>query len=208
MPAEATTLQESPTMPAPSPLRLSLILGSARHPRFGDRVAAWVQRECHRLGFDELDLIDPAELPLSIHYQPLPHDEWHAFERRLDAADGFIVMTPEYNHGYTAALKQLIDTVHGPWQAKPVGFVSYGGISGGLRAVEQLRLVFAELHAVTLRDTVSFSHARDRFLEDGTLVDPEREARRLQTLLARWRWWAHALRQARRLQPYGTIPPI
>ena len=68
-------------------------------------------------------------------------------------------MTPEYNHSFPAALKNVIDW-HGPqWHVKPVGFVSYGGISGGLRAVEQLRLVFAELHAVGIRDTVSFHSA-------------------------------------------------
>ncbi len=69
-------------------------------------------------------------------------------------ADAFLVVTPEYNHGYPAALKELIDSVYEPWHAKPVAFVSYGGASGGIRAVEQLRQVFAELHAVTLRDGV------------------------------------------------------
>jgi NAD(P)H-dependent FMN reductase len=83
-----------------------------------------------------------------------------------------VVVTPEYNHGYTAALKQLIDAVKAEWVAKPVGFVSYGGVSGGLRAVEQLRLVFAELHAVTIRDGVSFAMAWNRFDEAGEPVDP------------------------------------
>jgi len=61
----------------------------------------------------------------------------------------FVVVTPEYNHGYPAPLKSLIDSVGREWQAKPVAFVSYGGVSGGLRAVEQLRQVFAKLHMVT-----------------------------------------------------------
>ncbi len=76
----------------------------------------------------------------------------------LSEADAFIVVTPEYNHSFTASLKFVLDLVYEPWQGKPVAFVSYGGISGGLRAVEQLRLVFAELHAVTVRDTVSFAN--------------------------------------------------
>jgi hypothetical protein len=74
----------------------------------------------------------------------------------IDAADAFVVVTPEYNHSYPASLKHAIDMAHGEWNTKPVAFVSYGGISGGLRAVEALRLVFAELHATTIRDTVSF----------------------------------------------------
>ncbi len=68
----------------------------------------------------------------------------------------FVVVTPEYNHSFPGPLKAAIDRHVTPWQAKPVGFVSYGGISGGLRAVEHLRQVFAELHAVTVRETVSF----------------------------------------------------
>ena len=65
-------------------------------------------------------------------------------------------MTPEYNHGYPASLKQAIEIPHAEWKAKPCRFASDGGLAGGLRAVEQLRQVFAELHAVTMRDTVSF----------------------------------------------------
>ncbi len=67
-----------------------------------------------------------------------------------------VVVTPEYNHGYPASLKQAIDIPHAEWQRKAVGFVSYGGLAGGMRAVEQLRQVFAELHCTTVRETVSF----------------------------------------------------
>ncbi len=74
-----------------------------------------------------------------------------AFRERIDRADAFVVVTPEYNHAYPAVLKFMIDCAYAEWQAKPVAFVSYGGISGGLRAVEQLRLVFAELHADAAR---------------------------------------------------------
>ena len=114
------------------------------------------------------------------------------------AAEAFVVVTPEYNHGYPAALKSLIDSVGAEWQAKPVAFVSYGGASGGLRAVEQLRLVFAELHAVTIRDSVSFASAWEQFDETGKLRHPERADRSMATLLNRLHWWAVALRNARR----------
>jgi NADPH-dependent FMN reductase len=65
-------------------------------------------------------------------------------QERIAAAEAFVVVTPEYNHGYPAPLKALIDSSGAEWYAKPIAFVSYGGISGGLRAVEQLRLVFGE----------------------------------------------------------------
>ncbi len=107
------------------------------------------------------------------------------------------------NYRYPAPLKSLIDSVGAEWQAKPVAFVSYGGVSGGLRAVEQLRLVFAELHTVTIRDAVSFAGAWEQFDEAGWLVQPERARRSMTTLLSRLHWWAVALRNARAALPYA-----
>jgi NAD(P)H-dependent FMN reductase len=146
-----------------------------------------------------LDLIDPAgqsEGP-SIDWRPSQSQQ-----QRLGQADAFVVVTPEYNHGYPAPLKALIDSAGAEWHAKPVAFVSYGGVSGGIRAVEQLRLVFAELHAVTIRDSVSFSSAWEQFDETGALRNPERAERGIETLLARLNWWAVALRNARSTSPY------
>jgi NAD(P)H-dependent FMN reductase len=126
-----------------------------------------------------------------------------AFADRIGEADAFVVVTPEYNHGYPGPLKVAIDTVVEQWQAKPVGFVSYGGVSGGLRAVEQLRGVFAELHAVTVREAVSFAHVWDRFDDDGALREPRRAEAAADRLLAQLGWWARALRRARALEPYA-----
>ena len=115
-----------------------------------------------------------------------------------------MIVTPEYNHGYTAALKFVIDSFKAPWRAKPVAFVSYGGISGGLRAVEQLRLVFAEVHAVAIRNSVSFANARgSRFDAEGRLLEPDAPREALATMLRQLRWWALALREARAVQDYG-----
>jgi NAD(P)H-dependent FMN reductase len=89
--------------------------------------------------------------------------------------------------------------VSAQWQAKPVAF------SGGLRAVEQLRLVFAELHAVTIRDCVSFANAWDKFDAGGRLIEPDGPRQAVAMLLARLRWWAVALRRAREAAPYGEV---
>ena len=86
---------------------------------------------------------------------------------------------------------------------KPVAFVAYGGISGGLRAVEQLRLVVAELHAVAIRDSVSFANARTKFDTEGRLLEPEGPREAMATMLRHLRWWALALRDARAARPYG-----
>ncbi len=113
-------------------------------------------------------------------------------------------MTPEYNHSYPAALKNVIDWHHKEWQAKPVGFVSYGGLSGGLRAVEHLRPVFAEVHAVTVRDTVSFHSAWSRFDDAGRPLEPAGCNGAAKAVLDQLAWWGHALRSARATHPYAS----
>jgi NAD(P)H-dependent FMN reductase len=115
------------------------------------------------------------------------------------------VVTPEYNRSFPAPLKALIDEVGPEWRGKPVAFVSYGGVSGGLRAVEQLRLVFAELHAATIRDGVCFANAWDQFDETGRLRDADRAERAMATMLGQLHWWASALRTARNTVPYGQF---
>jgi NAD(P)H-dependent FMN reductase len=175
---------------AGAPLRLALIYGSTRSGRFCDTIAHWARAEIAGHGGFAMDVVDPA------HRAP------DRFAALLDAADAYLLLVPEYNHGYPAPLKALIDSYYDEWQAKPVAFVSYGGASGGIRAVEQLRQVFAELHAVTVRDAVSFANAAEQFDGDGRLRSPARARRSAQAMLARLHWWATVLREARRTQPY------
>jgi NAD(P)H-dependent FMN reductase len=171
-----------------TPLRLAVIVGSTREGRFAPTVAAWIAAEISKRPDLEADLVDPAE--------------GGTVTKRLGLADAFVVVTPEYNHSYPAPLKAVIDGHYSEWQARPVGFVSYGGISGGLRAVEHLRSVFAELHAVTVRDTVSFHGGSQCFGADGRPTDPESTAA-AGRMLDRLAWWAHTLRDARALRPYA-----
>ena len=184
--------------------RLAIIYGSTRPGRLCDRVVNWVARELAHYPLLDIDLIDPLEFDL-----PFEHNREHpgvaALSERLSAADAFIIVTPEYNHSFTASLKFVLDLVYEPWHGKPVAFVSYGGISGGLRAVEQLRLVFAELHAVTVRDTVSFANPWGRFAEDGTLENPLDARKSLVLMVARLTWWSNALKPARTTRPYRSV---
>jgi NAD(P)H-dependent FMN reductase len=129
---------------------------------------------------------------------------YRTLRTQLGDADAFVVVTPEYNHGYPAALKELIDSAGEEWYAKPVAFVSYGGVSGGLRAVEQLRQVFAELHVVSIRDSVSFQNAWQVFDANGCPADPDRCSGQMSRMLAKLHWWATALRIAREKSPYST----
>jgi NAD(P)H-dependent FMN reductase len=170
-----------------TPLRVAVITGSTREGRFGPTVADWAETEVERhpgLEPDPVDLLDRESLT-----------------KRLGLADAFVVVTPEYNHSYPGPLKTVIDDHYREWQAKPVAFVSYGGLSGGLRAVEHLRPVFAELHAHTIRDTVSFHGGRLCFDADGRPTDPESTAA-MRRLLDNLTWWGRTLQDARELRPY------
>jgi NAD(P)H-dependent FMN reductase len=177
------------------PLRLVVIVGSVREGRFGPTVASWFAGEAAWRGDFDVALVDLA-------------DSAGALVARLDAADAIVVVTPEYNHGYPGPLKTAIDAASSEWHAKPVAFVSYGGVSGGLRSVEQLRLVFAELHAVTIRATVSFHRAHSQFDERGVPRDPAAASAAAAALLDQLAWWAHALREARAIRPYGSYDQL
>ena len=177
-------------------LKVGLVYGSTRPGRFCDTVAQWAAGQiAARAGF-AIEIVDPAQTDS-------PETPARPLKQRLAACDAFIVVTPEYNHGYPAPLKALIDSYGEEWHAKPVAFISYGGISGGLRAVEQLRLVFAELHAVTIRDSVSFAGAWEQFDSSGALRNPDRFERSMDAMLRRLHWWAVSLAHARSTWPYA-----
>jgi len=188
-------------------IRLAVVVGSVRDGRFGPTVARWFAGEAERRDDLRVDVVDLADVPIGAAaptMTPPPHvlSALGELTPRLDAADAFAVVTPEYNHSYPAGLKNVIDWHNAQFHAKPVAFVSYGGMSGGLRAVEHLRAVFTELHAVTTRDTVSFHNVWEQFDGDGRPKDPRRPAAAAGVLLDQLAWWARALKDARDTTPY------
>ncbi|KQR17345.1 NADPH-dependent FMN reductase [Cellulomonas sp. Leaf334] len=180
-------------------LTLALIIGSVRAERFAPVVAGWARERIEAHGGFDLDVIDLADLSIPASLDGSGDTE--LLRRRVGAADAFVVVTPEYNHGYPGYLKTAIDSVLAEWEAKPVGFVSYGGLAGGCRSVQQLRTVFAELQVVTLREQIVFAGVWDRFDEDGRLVDPERHEGAAKSMLDQLVWWGRALRTARQEKP-------
>lgn len=184
-----------------TPLRLMVITASTRNGRFGPTAAEWFVERAGRHGGLEIDPVDLAEvdLPHTLTDDEEPEPEpVVALRERMIAADAFVVVTPEYNHGYPASLKTAIDWYLPEWEAKPVGFVSYGGLAGGLRAVEQLRLIFAAVGATTLKDVVSFHSYWDQFdIDCSWPKEPERASSAAKVLLDQLVWWARALRDAR-----------
>jgi NAD(P)H-dependent FMN reductase len=187
-------------------VKVGLIYGSARQGRFCDTVAKWTEKELGASDDFAVEVIDPAAHARAARSDLAPQQasDYRALRTQLAEADAFVVVTPEYNHGYPAALKELIDSAGEEWYAKPAAFVSYGGVSGGLRAVEQLRQVFAELHVVSIRDSVSFQNAWQLFDACGCPAEPERCSAQMSRMLAKLHWWAIALRTARDKSPYSA----
>jgi NAD(P)H-dependent FMN reductase len=186
-------------MDGTEPIKLDIIVASVRAGRIAPVVADWFAGTVRRRPEFDVGIVDLADTPL-------PQDlsggaEAEAFTRRIGAADALVIVTSEYNHGYPAALKTAIDTVKHEWRTKPVGFVSYGGLSGGLRAVEQLRQVLVEVHMVPVRESVSFHRVKHAFAADGSTSDAAAidSAERMLDQLA---WWARTVRAGRGAEPY------
>jgi NAD(P)H-dependent FMN reductase len=187
------------------PLRVAVIVGSTREGRFAPVVASWFASRAAARPDMTVDLVDLAEeaLPERLGgFGAEPAASVTGLRPRLAAAQAFVVVTPEYNHSYPAAVKTLIDWYFDEWRAKPVGFVSYGARAGGVRAVEHLRPVFAEVHAMTIRDTISIAGARRQFGQDGAPSDGGELDDAAQALLDQLAWWALALAEARERRPY------
>jgi NAD(P)H-dependent FMN reductase len=190
--------------------RLVVIIGSVREGRFGPVIASWVAKQARDHGGFDVGVVDLADvsIPLSLPAAspkyagddyPRPTGMRNLTEQ-LEEADAFILVTPEYNHSYPAALKAAIDWHFTPWTAKPVAFVSYGGAAGGRHAVLHLENVLTELHAVTIRDGLAFPNYFVTW--DGEQPGDPQSAVYAKAMLDQLAWWAGALRKARADTPY------
>jgi NAD(P)H-dependent FMN reductase len=173
---------------------VQVVLGSTRQGRFGDRVARWFLEATGDRDDLRLELVDLRDWPLPFLDCPAPpitgryeDPSQRAWAAHVARADAYVVITPEYNHGYPAVLKNALDTVYAEWGGKPVGFVGYGGPGGGIRAVEQLRQVVVELDMMPLREQVVLPRVYSAFDEAGRLRDqsPVAEATALLDAVAR-----------------------
>ncbi len=187
-----------------APLKVAVIVGSTREGRRGGTVARWFVTQVEPRADMEVDLIDLADIDFPAVYPQELGPVEKAFAQRIADADAYVVVTPEYNHGYPAALKQAIDFPYLEWSGKPVAFVSYGGMSGGLRAVEQLRQVFAEVNAASVRDSVSFHNidTQDLFDATGVPYDASGCSAAAKAMLDQLTWWGLTLRAGRAARPF------
>ena len=183
--------------------RIAIIIGSTRPGRKAEAIARWVLDIARKRGDAEYELVDIAEYNLPHLDEPMPpslgqYSKAHtkAWSEKIDSFDGFVFVTPEYNHSTSGALKNAIDFLYKEWNNKAAGFVSYGS-AGGVRAVEHLRLVMGELMVADVRAQVVFSLSHD--FENYTVFKapgPGHE-KTANTMLGQVVSWASALRSVR-----------
>ncbi|MFC5523828.1 NADPH-dependent FMN reductase [Polaromonas jejuensis] len=187
------------------PPRIGIIIGSTREGRFGEKPARWIHEIAKRrtdLAFELIDLRDhPLPFfnePMSPAWAPVKNEAAQRWADKLATLDGLIVVTPEYNHGPSAVLKNAFDYAYKEFIRKPIGFVGYGGV-GAARAVEQLRLVATELQMAPVRNAVHIGMVE--FLgiwqQGKSFEDFPHLAQAANGLLDDMAWWAKALKIAR-----------
>jgi len=197
------------------PIKIKIILGSTRQGRFSEIPGKWIFEETKKLDNVEVELLDLRDYPMKYFDSPVSpsmakgeygDETIKKWAQKIEEADAYIIITPEYNHGYPAVLKNALDVLYYEWNRKPVGFVAYGSAMGA-RAVEQLRLVAIELQMMPIRHAIHIPN--DIFfpvlmgqkkgdpseifqpIHQNPLGDPVK--RFFDDLL----WWARALKNAR-----------
>jgi NAD(P)H-dependent FMN reductase len=185
-------------------LNIKVILGSTRPSRFGEQPAHWIFDKARRRTDLNVELLDLREYPMPFFEEPMPpgmakdgytHPVVTRWREKIREADGFIIATPEYNHGYPAVLKNALDYVYFAWNRKAVGFVSWGGLGGG-RVVEQLRGVAIELDMVPIRWAVHMVNFWTLLDENGKINTASFEQSG-DALIDHLSWWSRALKTAR-----------
>jgi NAD(P)H-dependent FMN reductase len=199
-----TSRSTGPTAPREETtmLKIAVIIGSTRPNRVGETVARWVLEVARKRNDAEFTLIDLAEVDLPILDEAVPPivgqyanqhtKDWAATVAGFDA---YVFVAPEYNHGISGGLKNAIDFVYAEWNNKAAGFVSYGA-AGGIRAVEQLRLVMAELQVATVRAQLALNSYTD-FENFYELKTTARHEEALNTVFDQVIAWGTALKPLR-----------
>ena len=182
-------------------VKIGIIIGSTRPGRVGEAVAKWVFEQSKSRSDAEFELIDIKDYDLPILDEPVPaaaqqytKEHTKKWAAKIAELDGFLFVTPEYNHSTSAALKNAIDFLFLEWNNKAAGFVSYGSI-GGARAVEALRPIMAQLKIADVREQVMLSLFDD--FENGVFKPNPRHEKTVQTVFDQVISWSTALKTVR-----------
>ena len=188
-------------------LKIQIILGSTRQNRFGDKPARWIYKEAKKRKEIETEFLDLRDYPLEFYDEPVPptmlngnySDEMaKRWVKKVGEADAYIIVAPEYNHGYPAVLKNALDYPYSEWNNKPVGFISYGGV-GGARSIQQLRQVAIQLQMAPIRNSIHIPSFWKMLDENGKLKPGAFNSLKESAdgFFDQLIWWAKALKKAR-----------
>jgi NAD(P)H-dependent FMN reductase len=188
-------------------LRLGVIVGSVRKNRFAEKAGAWIFDLVRQRADVEVELLDLLEYPMPFFEEPVgpasktapyPNEVVERWTKKIAEADGFVIVSPEYNHGISGVLKNALDYVYREWNRKAVAFVAYGS-AGGARAVEHLRGVSVELQMAPVRNAVHLpfdvvaQHLQGKDVRQALAAYEKPAAKMLDDLI----WWTGALKSAR-----------
>jgi NAD(P)H-dependent FMN reductase len=184
--------------------RLQIIVGSTRAERVGIGFGRWISDFAAEAGGLDVDFVDLAELALPFMDEP-KHPRFRQYvnqhtrdwSARVDQADAFVFVTPEYNHSFPGTLKNALDYLHHEWQYKPAGLVSYGGVSAGTRAAEALKQVLSTLKMVPIFEAVAVPFPQQVIGPDGNVQPNDTMKASASQMLAEIKRWSTALRTLR-----------
>jgi len=185
-------------------LNVAVILGSTRPNRVSEPVGKWLYEKAKAVEGWQAELVDLRDWPLPFYQEPtsvmskkgpysVPIAE--AWSKKIAGFDAFVIVTPEYNHGTSAVLKNALDYLYTEWNRKPAAFASYGS-AGGARAVEQLRQTCGELQLADIPDALHIMRV-STLIEDGTFKPEDFHEKKTAAMFAQLDWWAKALKAAR-----------
>jgi len=185
-------------------LHTKIIIASTRPGRKGTAIAAWIEEvakanpaldvEVLDLGTINLPMMDEPNHPRFQDYQHQHTRDWSA---QISSAEAFIIVMPEYNHGYTAPLKNAIDYLYREWLHKPVGLVSYGGVSAGLRAANNLKPILSALGMVPVPEMVPVPMFTQFINDEGEFVPNEMLAKSAEAMIHALVQWSEVLKGLR-----------
>jgi len=185
-------------------IKIKIITGSVRPGRFNIQPATWIYEIAKKRSTIEVELLDLLEVKLPFLDEPIPpsqkqYSKEHTkrWSKMIDEADGFIFVTPEYNHGVSPVLKNAIDYLFYEWHYKPVSFISYGSLAGGSRSVEHLRGISAEIKMYDLREQIMLPNYWEHVDENGKYEFNKQHEKSASDMLDTLIFWAKKMKEAR-----------
>jgi NAD(P)H-dependent FMN reductase len=185
-------------------IAIKIVTGSIRPGRFNIQPASWLHSIAQKRQDVHAELIDLEKIALPFHDEQAPpmsrkytHEHTKKWSQTINATDGFVFVTPEYNHSFSPVLKNALDYLYHEWSYKPVVFVSYGSLAGGSRAVEHLRTVAAELKMYDLKEQILLPNYWDNLDNQGNFKFLPEHEKQATTMLDSLTFWAQIMKDAR-----------